>query len=204
MTKKNKGLKIEDLLLNFLFHYRNTPSTVTNETPNEILLSYLPRNKILFLKPEADPNDNNSNKRQIEKLTNRTKTSNAKDKNPVSQSYVKGDRVWYRTNSTKLVKWIPAKILGKLSSLVYNIQLERGNIRKAHLCQLKKNIVRSYPNYHIVRLPTNKRRRSESCSPNTFETRLPLSRPPTSKRRRSESCSPVSSRTRYKIRLINN
>lgn len=176
LDKRNQGLKIEDLILNFLFNYRNMPSTVTNKSPNEMIFNFLPRKKVQFLKPEVK-NKNIILKRE-EKRSSESINCKREIKHPqVDQSYIKGEHVWYKTNNPHLAKWIPAKIINKLSPLVYNIQLNGGNIRKAHLCQLKDKIERQYPKYYVD--PSN-----QNIGP------------------RSESYSPIASRTRAKLKLM--
>ena len=45
----------------FLFNYRNTPSTVTGKTPNELLLLFHPRTELSMLLPQSQTDCNNSN-----------------------------------------------------------------------------------------------------------------------------------------------
>lgn len=134
----------------------------------------------MFLRPEQDL------KKHITKQNHDVDERNVKRSPPKSKprkckieilhSYKKGDNVWYRTNSPQLAKWIPATIISKLSPLVYKIKLERGNIRKAHLSQMKDKVERKLPNYFPIPFNPNKRRRSESCSPIASRTRSRLLR----------------------------
>lgn len=51
--------EIETRLINFLFTYRNTPSTVTEQTPSEIIFKQKPRTRFDLLKPCLNNDENN-------------------------------------------------------------------------------------------------------------------------------------------------
>lgn len=176
LDKRNQGLKIEELILKFLFNYGSTPSSVTNKTPTELLLNYLPRNKLTLLKPESDSEDQIKEEDVIDKPTLKKRLTAPIQHKPDFNipKYNKGDKVWYRVNSPLLAKWIPATIISNLSPLIYNIILERGNIRKAHLSQLKDKVENKFPKYFVTHPDRNVRQPVDS--PIALRTRSRLLR----------------------------
>lgn len=52
---------VEMVISKFLFDYRNTPSTVTHKSPNEMLLSFKPRTLLTILNPAIRPDARLSN-----------------------------------------------------------------------------------------------------------------------------------------------
>lgn len=57
---KNKGMTLENILSNFLFYYRNTPSTVTGKSPVEMMFSFIPRTFVRMLMPEQSRKNRSS------------------------------------------------------------------------------------------------------------------------------------------------
>ncbi|KAK3925713.1 hypothetical protein KUF71_013962 [Frankliniella fusca] len=53
---ENDLLLIQNRLSKFLFHYRDTPTTTTLKSPNEMLLSFRPRTLLSQLLPESNAN----------------------------------------------------------------------------------------------------------------------------------------------------
>lgn len=51
---KTKKLSLQEKLDNFLFKYRNTPTTTTNVTPADIMFRYKPRTLIDLFKSEVN------------------------------------------------------------------------------------------------------------------------------------------------------
>lgn len=68
-------------------------------------------------------------------------TSNKDGKSRVS-NYKPGEEVLYKSPTSILTKWLPAKIIKRISPLVYSIKIESGNTRLAHGFQLKPKITR--------------------------------------------------------------
>ena len=89
--------------------------------------------------------------------------------------YVKGENVWYRNHFKELIRWIPCKVVKKLSALRYLIELG-GNIRMVHINQIRRRRV-TVVDYKLPErlettsdkiareVPNHKRSRSESTSP---------------------------------------
>ncbi|KAK9680791.1 hypothetical protein QE152_g38821 [Popillia japonica] len=121
--KKQLQLKKESLqhsIDNFLFAYRNTPSTSTNRSPSELIFKQLPRTKLSLLRPrEAERKDNNEGKGKRSR-----------------KYFTVNEKVYAYMTLEKI--WIPGKIVKVLTSNTYLV-LVRGNVRHMHVDHLKKD-----------------------------------------------------------------
>lgn len=160
-----KPLPIQFKLDNFLFRYRNTPSTITNLTPAQLIFNYEPRTLITFLKPEKDTNkiEKDTNKIENKVLTTKLLKNNKKFKNvkisknnnenKVPYQFENNQKVYYRSMYENLVKWIPAVILKKICKSLYVIQIN--NItRTVHGRQLKPRFTK-HVHFDITKKPPN-------------------------------------------------
>ncbi|KAK9731458.1 hypothetical protein QE152_g13644 [Popillia japonica] len=117
---QSKKESLQHSIDNFLFAYRNTPSTSTNRSPSELIFKQLPRTKLSLLRPrEAERKDNNEGKG---KRSRKYFTINEK-----VYAYMTLENIW-----------IPGKIVKVLTSNTYLV-LVRGNVRHMHVDHLKKD-----------------------------------------------------------------
>lgn len=138
--EKTKNLPIQAQLDNFLFKYRNTPTTVTGETPASLLFKYKPRTLIDYSYP-------NQNSEIDSPVVDRTEVELSEPKIQIEEltkgirgikSFEKNELVMYQYNFKNNVKWVEAKIINKLSGIRYKIQVKGTNFKIAHIDQLKK------------------------------------------------------------------
>ena len=125
VENNNKTININDGIINFLFTYRTTPSTVTHKSPTDLMFNYRPRTPITVL-----------NKNIIE-LKAKNKNENVILNKDVITIFESGENVYYKNHVKDIIKWIPCKIVNKKSVYVYTIELG-GRIRTAHVNQLRK------------------------------------------------------------------
>ena len=109
---RTKLLSLECLLTKFLFEYRNTPNTVTNQTPAEMIFMYTPRTIIEFIKPQGE----------LGKIIEEDKAFKIHSK------------IWYK--SRNMSSWSPAEIQSQISAVIYIIKIN-GVLKRAHRDQIK-------------------------------------------------------------------
>ncbi|KAK9688377.1 Integrase zinc binding domain [Popillia japonica] len=117
---QSKKESLQHSIDNFLFAYRNTPSTSTNRSPSELIFKQLPRTKLSLLRPrEAERKDNNEGKGKRSR-----------------KYFTVNEKVYAYMTLEKI--WIPGKIVKVLTSNTYLV-LVRGNVRHMHVDHLKKD-----------------------------------------------------------------
>ena len=121
----NRIINLNDSINNFLFTYRTTPSTITNQSPANLMFKYKARTPVTVL-----------NKYNIELKTNEKKENLMEKKNIIE--FEVGQNVFYKNHIKEIIKWIPCIIVNKKSTYVYTINLG-GRIRTAHINQLRKD-----------------------------------------------------------------
>lgn len=126
VENKNQHVNLEDSIQNFLFNYRNTQSTVTNQSPSDLMLAYKTRTFVTVLNKSAKFGEEKEKVREGER-----------DDKQCEVKFKIGDRVFYKNHLKEMIKWIPCIITGRKSSFVYVINL-KGNVRTAHVNQLRK------------------------------------------------------------------
>lgn len=52
LDRNNQNLTLNELIMKFLFKYRNTPSTSTGHKPSEIIFQFTPNSQVELLKPK--------------------------------------------------------------------------------------------------------------------------------------------------------
>jgi hypothetical protein len=124
---------------NFLLKYRLTPTTVTGNSPASMIFNFKPKSLLDILNNKPT---NNSNKIvRTDPPPNRVmenQLSNDQDKiQKKITSYENNEIVSYQIVWNNFVKWVPAKIIGKVSNSVYTV-LVNGSSKTAHLRQLRK------------------------------------------------------------------
>lgn len=124
VDNENKIININDNVHNFLFTYRTTPSTITNQSPANLMFKYKSRTPVTVL-----------NKNKIEIKTKEIKETSNHNEEVIE--FEVGENIYYKNHLKDLIKWIPCKIVNKISKYVYSIELKR-RVRIAHINQLRK------------------------------------------------------------------
>lgn len=157
VDEKTRNLSMKSKIDNFLFRYRNSPSTVTGENPPKLMFAFSPKTSLNLINPRFHSEKWEENRHVINKDNEvqdrtkifenckfRTKKSSIKNNNEmdiksaiIKKTFKKGQKVLYQNVFKEYVKWIPAKIVEKFSDLRYKININ-GSIRHAHLDQLKE------------------------------------------------------------------
>ena len=114
----------------FLFAYRNTPSTVTEKTPAEMIFKSKPKTRLDRLKPSL-----------AEKF--RKESEAAIKRHPMSiRSYAVGEKVLVRCYRGS-DKWLKGIIVEKLGEVTYLVQLEEGSYCRRHADQIREDVYRA-------------------------------------------------------------
>lgn len=168
---ENNKLSLDQQIVKFLFSYRNTQSTVTGSTPNDLIFKYKTKTSLDAINPRPQENFQKS-------LVSVNKKESIITHKMEKESFEKNERIWYRNHFKDYTKWLPATFMKKISQNTYLISLN-GVIRMVHKNQFRKeNLNDKYPsgekiiNKHFVPTEYNselkrrwKRARSESVSP---------------------------------------
>lgn len=122
-------------LTRFLFTYRNTPHTVTERTPAEMLLKRQPRTRLSLVKPDMSAV---VAKHQLQQ-------KKAHDKHIMTfRTFSLGERVLVRDFRHPKKLWIPGTILKKRGPLTYDVQVGHRQV-KVHVDQLRASKASSLP-----------------------------------------------------------
>lgn len=131
LRSKSKLTEIQAALANFLFKYRNTPSTSTNQTPSEMMFRHKPRTLLEVLKPK-----------RTEPISKRS----------TSKIFSFGDKV--------TVKWkpelaaIPARVLHILGHNTYLVNANNV-VKMAHADQLRSSVLEDTEHPGLLILPSS-------------------------------------------------
>ncbi|KAK3739921.1 hypothetical protein QZH41_004932 [Actinostola sp. cb2023] len=112
-SQVDKGQTTQQRLSSFLFSYRNTPHTVTDQTPAELFLKRKPRTRLSLLQPNLAQHV--EEKQQVEKEQHdqgRTKT----------REFVPGDHVLVRNFRGKN-KWNQGTVILRIGPLAYQVKV---------------------------------------------------------------------------------
>lgn len=125
----------------FLRDYRATshPSTPNGQSPAELMLGRkmtLPLNALL---PPSKHDDQQRNTKMEEDYNRRV---GAKDR-----SFAPGERTTARIGPNS--EWVPGTIIERLGNVMYNVLLEDGRLRRAHINQLRPTEISLEPSYSI-------------------------------------------------------
>lgn len=137
LDPKNQPLNIESMIQHFLFNYRNTISTMTGKTPNQLMFLFKTKTLVDIFKPYNQESS-------YEEKHNTRKNIN---ENKNNKKFEIGQKIWYRIHSSNVVKWVEGVIKKQLSKVVYIISVQN-TTKRAHVDQLKTKIER-FPRYHV-------------------------------------------------------
>lgn len=132
IDERSKNVPITLKVTNFLLKYRLTPTTVTDKSPAYMIFNFKPKSILDLLneKQICRPIDSAVEKKQVAFENNQRTTKSIK--------YEPNEVVSYQIVWNNFVKWVPAKILNKVSDSVYTV-LVNGRSKTAHLQQLRKS-----------------------------------------------------------------
>lgn len=144
---KTKKLNIEHNLSNFLLKYRITPTACTGKSPSNMIFNYNPRSlfDVLNGKGCARVRDQVSNGISADQ-PRLQKYNVMENKQKEVTVYSPGEIVSYQIVWNSFVKWVPAKIIRKVSRSVYEI-LVNSTKKTAHVQQLKKTKAKDMLNW---------------------------------------------------------
>lgn len=166
-----KHLDIQQRIVKFLMHNRNTPTMNSSETPSQLILSYKPR--ILLDSVNKKVRFNLENNKEIEFVKNKNvynknnvrKTGNGENK-ILYKNFKKGEKVMFLNHIKNYLKWIPAVILKKISPLTYLIKIHN-IVRYCHQNVLRKSNL--HDKFHPSRKMIDVNRECELDNSVTFE-----------------------------------
>ena len=119
MKQDNKVLSHK--IANFLLNYRNTPHSVTKETPARLFMGRDLRSCLSLVRPSVKDTVMNSQKSRPER----------------SRHFKVGDRVIARDYKGKDHKWIGGQIESSDGPLMYKVKTDLGSTRRRHVDQIK-------------------------------------------------------------------
>lgn len=133
IDEKLKNVPVALKVTNFLLKYRLTPTTVTGKSPACMIFNFQPRSllDVLNVKQMRCPTDGS-----VQLNSKQINFENNQQEKKVTR-YEKDEVVSYQIVWNNFVKWVPAKILNKISDAVYTV-LVNGRVKTAHLRQLRK------------------------------------------------------------------
>lgn len=156
----NRNLSVESQLQNFLFKSHNTPLS-SGKTPFEIIFNYKSLTNLTHLQSQrpltqsrqCSPSrlqskvQKQSHLSQSQKQWKHPTLSEVTNKNVKSgREYTEGDYVFYYNRLSKI--WLEAKIVKRVSFLIYAIELENGHVLNAHVQCLKPKDRSYVPTYN--------------------------------------------------------
>ncbi|XP_054260272.1 uncharacterized protein K02A2.6-like [Macrosteles quadrilineatus] len=126
-----EGVTLQHKLDNFLFVYRNTPSTVTGLSPAELFLQWKPRTKLTLLKPN------------LLSVIDKKKEQQRSAANSIrggARHFGKGDKVCVKTVRGEHVSWVPGKVMEQRSPATYVVSV-LGKVRFCHADHLRSSLL---------------------------------------------------------------
>lgn len=123
----NGSRTMQHHLDNFLFAYRNTPTTATGKTPAELFLGRTPRTRLTLLKPKFTEG--------LKEKQESVKRFADQHRGEMRQ-FQKGDRVLVRSIRDEVIMWWPGVVHEVISPVTYKV-LVRGQLRFVHADHLK-------------------------------------------------------------------
>lgn len=143
---------LELRLTRFLFKYRNTPHSTTNETPAKLLFNRCPITPLDRIRPSV--------RSRIEEVQQKQKQFH--DKSVLQRKFSVDDLV-YVMNYGKGVRWLPGKVLEVISPVTFHVLLDTGVSVKKHAEQLRR---RYEGGRGVSDSPATDRERKQVLNPN--------------------------------------
>ena len=135
--KKMKTGTLQDKLSRFLFRYRNTPQSTTDETPAQLLLGRKMRSPLDVIHPDLQ--------RKVEYEQERQKERH--DKHPRSCSFEPGDTVYARNfgPNSSTMPWLSGLVTQCEGPRSFQVLLPNNHTIRRHLDHLRKRSVARQP-----------------------------------------------------------
>lgn len=131
------ALTIQEKVDKYLLKARNSPNLETGRTPAECIFAYKPKIKLDLINDFLYKNNNEISFRKNEQNNNCKKNEpKQKSKSIEDTIFKEGEHVYYRNHFKNWVKWIPAIVKKRVSSLTYLIDIN-GSIRFVQKNQLR-------------------------------------------------------------------
>lgn len=134
IDERTKKVPILSKVTNFLLKHRLTPTTVTGNSPASMIFNFKPKSLLDVL------NDRPIARRNDPPVYTQKKQETHEIKNQIIkkvETYEINEIVSYQIVWNNFVKWVPAKVIQKISNSVYTV-LVNGTSKNAHLRQLRK------------------------------------------------------------------
>lgn len=144
---KTKNISILSKLTNFLLKYRITPTTVTGDSPASMIFNFKPRSLLDVLNNKPIARSSEVGHSVMPPVRSREKQLNCEPSkfDKKLTSFEMNEIVSYQIVWDNFVKWVPAKIIGKIPNSVY-VKLMNGSRKTAHLRQLRKTKAKEIAN----------------------------------------------------------
>lgn len=126
IKKMDQSLHWNARINKFLFKYRNTPHSTTQETPARLLLNREVRTPLSMIQSDLS---SRVQKKQMDQCISH-------DKRAVSRYFVEGDKVYTHYGGMK-VTWIPGIVQSITGPLSYLIELQDGRVVRRHVDHLR-------------------------------------------------------------------
>lgn len=133
MLTEERDLSVEKKLAKFLAQQRNTPNSMTRQSPNDIIFKYKPRTLLDILVDKTLYKRSNKHCMQREIV----KSNEHDQSNVVNNNYKNGEIIYYKSYLNHCIKWIRAKFVRVVSRYVCIIEIEN-RWKTAHLNQIRK------------------------------------------------------------------
>lgn len=145
VDEKTKNIPIDLKLTNFLLKYRTTPTIATGKTPSSMLFSFAPKTLMDLINDKRIVREVSTKPIvQTQKRSQNMIKQNEFPSEAINQridkkveKYEVNEIVSYQIVWKNIVKWVPAKIIGKISECVYVVSVN-GASKSAHLRQIRK------------------------------------------------------------------
>lgn len=174
------SFQIDRAIEKFLFSYRNTPHTENQIVPSHKMFTFQPRWIMPILNSSTVKKAVSFKKVQETRKVEVPKKEKDLEKKIVKLEFKNNEDVLYLSSLKGYCHATKAKVVKKLSTFVYLISVE-GIIKKAHINQLRKSILRKTISRFVEpfeletvekkpEIDSRKRKRKDSSSSDQFET----------------------------------
>ena len=127
IMKMGTDIPLEVQVNRFLFKYRTTPQSTTQETPSQLLMNRCLRTPLSMLQADLGS--------RIE--AKQTSQAHFHDKGCKTRNFTKGDKVYTHSGGPK-IEWLPGIIESATGPISYTIKLTNGGIVKRHVDHIRK------------------------------------------------------------------
>ena len=145
---ENNKLTLNNQINSFLFNYRNTPSTVTNKSPNALVFTYKTKTRLDTINPRPQVKFNSDREHPV--VSNKKLFGCITPQDKPQVVFHKNHKVFYRNHFKNDVNWIPATFVKEVSRNVFMI-LVSGKCKTVHRNQITpSNLSDEYDNTKVL------------------------------------------------------